>query len=54
LPFCRGVTRARLSADGTLYTCVFAGPGHDLRGSRAPTPPAWAPEACENFGSMTQ
>src|SRR2546421_4379159 len=31
-PFCRGCTRARLSADGKLYTCLFAGTGHDLRG----------------------
>ena len=31
-PFCRGCTRARLSADGRLYTCLFAGTGHDLRG----------------------
>ncbi len=31
-PFCRGCTRARLSADGNLYTCLFAGTGHDLRG----------------------
>src|SRR6266705_2769176 len=31
-PFCRGCTRARLSADGKLYTCLFAGSGHDLRG----------------------
>jgi cyclic pyranopterin phosphate synthase len=31
-PFCRGCTRARLSADGKLYTCLFAGAGHDLRG----------------------
>jgi cyclic pyranopterin phosphate synthase len=31
-PFCRGCTRARLSADGRLYTCLFAGEGHDLRG----------------------
>jgi GTP 3',8-cyclase len=30
-PFCRGCTRARLSADGKLYTCLFAGAGHDLR-----------------------
>jgi GTP 3',8-cyclase len=30
-PFCRGCTRARLSADGNLYTCLFAGTGHDLR-----------------------
>ena len=31
-PFCRGCTRARLSAEGALYTCLFAGVGHDLRG----------------------
>jgi cyclic pyranopterin phosphate synthase len=30
-PFCRSCTRARLSADGHLYTCLFASAGHDLR-----------------------
>jgi GTP 3',8-cyclase len=30
-PFCSGCTRARLSADGRLYTCLFASTGHDLR-----------------------
>jgi len=30
-PFCGGCTRARLSADGKLYTCLFAVRGHDLR-----------------------
>lgn len=30
-PFCRGCTRARLSAEGQLYTCLFAGHGHDMR-----------------------
>ena len=30
-PFCRDCTRARLSADGQLYTCLFASRGHDLR-----------------------
>jgi GTP 3',8-cyclase len=30
-PFCGGCTRARLSADGQLYTCLFATRGHDLR-----------------------
>jgi cyclic pyranopterin phosphate synthase len=30
-PFCGGCTRARLSADGHLYTCLFTGLGHDLR-----------------------
>jgi cyclic pyranopterin phosphate synthase len=29
--FCRDCTRARLSADGQLFTCLFAGQGHDLR-----------------------
>jgi cyclic pyranopterin phosphate synthase len=31
-PFCGDCTRARLSADGHLYTCLFATEGHDLRG----------------------
>jgi GTP 3',8-cyclase len=30
-PFCGGCTRARLSADGKLFTCLFATAGHDLR-----------------------
>ena len=30
-PFCGDCTRARLSADGRLYTCLFAVRGHDLR-----------------------
>jgi cyclic pyranopterin phosphate synthase len=30
-PFCSDCTRARLSADGSLYTCLFATQGHDLR-----------------------
>jgi cyclic pyranopterin phosphate synthase len=29
--FCRDCTRARLSAEGQLYTCLFATAGHDLR-----------------------
>ena len=32
LPFCRGCTRARLTADGQLFTCLFATAGYDLRG----------------------
>jgi GTP 3',8-cyclase len=31
-PFCGGCTRARLSAEGELYTCLFAARGTDLRG----------------------
>lgn len=30
-PFCRTCTRARISAKGELYTCLFSGAGHDLR-----------------------
>jgi cyclic pyranopterin phosphate synthase len=30
-PFCGTCTRARLSAKGEVYTCLFAGVGHDLR-----------------------
>ena len=31
-PFCGNCTRARLSTDGKLYTCLFANHGTDLRG----------------------
>jgi cyclic pyranopterin phosphate synthase len=31
-PFCRDCNRARLSADGRLFTCLFATSGHDLLG----------------------
>ena len=30
-PFCGSCTRARLSADGELFTCLFASQGRDLR-----------------------
>jgi cyclic pyranopterin phosphate synthase len=30
-PFCRDCTRARLTADGVLYTCLFATRGTDVR-----------------------
>ncbi len=29
--FCRDCTRARLSTDGKVYTCLFADHGYDLR-----------------------
>jgi cyclic pyranopterin phosphate synthase len=29
--FCRDCTRARISTEGKLYTCLFASAGHDLR-----------------------
>jgi cyclic pyranopterin phosphate synthase len=31
-PFCGDCVRARISADGQLFTCLFAVAGHDLRG----------------------
>lgn len=31
-PFCGTCSRARLSADGILYTCLFASAGHNLTG----------------------
>ena len=31
-PFCRDCHRARLSADGHLYTCLFASAGHNVLG----------------------
>lgn len=31
-PFCRDCQRLRLSADGKIFTCLFAESGHDLRG----------------------
>ncbi|NJM37990.1 MAG: GTP 3',8-cyclase MoaA [Akkermansiaceae bacterium] len=31
-PFCRDCQRLRLSADGKIFTCLFATDGHDLRG----------------------
>jgi cyclic pyranopterin phosphate synthase len=30
-PFCGACTRARLTAEGRLYTCLFGAAGHDLR-----------------------
>lgn len=30
-PFCGSCTRARITADGLLYTCLFATRGHDLK-----------------------
>lgn len=30
-PFCGDCARARLSATGSIYTCLFASSGHDLR-----------------------
>ena len=29
--FCRDCTRARLSTEGQLYTCLFASEGHDFK-----------------------
>ena len=43
-PFCGDCTRARLSADGRLYTCLFATQGTDLR---APLRAGWDDAALE-------
>ncbi|WP_233263002.1 GTP 3',8-cyclase MoaA [Cognatiluteimonas profundi] len=41
-PFCGDCHRARVSADGKLYTCLFAGQGHDLRPALREGQPALA------------
>ena len=41
-PFCGDCTRARVSADGHLYTCLFASEGSDLKRYLRPTPDAAA------------
>ena len=30
-PFCKSCTRARISANGSIYTCLFSDHGHDLK-----------------------
>jgi len=30
-PFCKSCTRARISANGSIYTCLFSEQGHDLK-----------------------
>ena len=37
-PFCGDCTRARVSADGQLYTCLFAAAGSDLKPYLRPRP----------------
>ena len=37
-PFCGDCTRARVSADGQLYTCLFAATGSDLKPYLRPRP----------------
>lgn len=37
-PFCGDCTRARVSADGHLYTCLFASEGTELKGYLRPAP----------------
>jgi cyclic pyranopterin phosphate synthase len=41
-PFCGDCTRARVSADGHLYTCLFASEGSDLKRYLRPAPDAAA------------
>ncbi len=41
-PFCRDCQRLRLSANGKIYTCLFAPEGHDLRAIlRSGADPRW-------------
>ena len=42
-PFCRDCSRARLSADGKLFTCLFASSGYDLRAALRGDPPEEGP-----------
>ncbi|MGV7204668.1 GTP 3',8-cyclase MoaA [Xanthomonas citri] len=42
VPFCGDCQRARVSADGHLYTCLFASQGHDLKPALANGAPALA------------
>ncbi|AUJ11890.1 cyclic pyranopterin phosphate synthase MoaA [Xanthomonas oryzae pv. oryzae] len=42
VPFCGDCQRARVSADGHLYTCLFASQGHDLKPALANGEPALA------------
>ena len=37
-PFCGDCTRARISAEGRLYTCLFASEGSDLKRHLRPAP----------------
>jgi cyclic pyranopterin phosphate synthase len=46
-PFCGDCHRARVSADGRLYTCLFAGEGHDLRAAAAAGEDALAARVAE-------
>jgi len=43
-PFCGDCSRARLSADGKVYTCLFSSKGHDLRPLLRPAPHRPSPE----------
>lgn len=45
-PFCRDCSRARLSAKGELFTCLFATRGHDLR--------AWVRDASLSDQDLTE
>ncbi len=46
-PFCGDCHRARLSADGRLFTCLFASQGHDLRSALADGEDALATRVAE-------
>ena len=46
-PFCGDCHRARLSADGHVYTCLFAGKGHDIRAALVQGEAALNQKLCE-------
>jgi cyclic pyranopterin phosphate synthase len=49
-PFCGDCHRARVSADGRLYTCLFAEEGRDLRPALAAGAEAFARELADAWG----
>ena len=52
-PFCSDCQRVRLSADGKIFTCLFAQHGHDLRELlRADTQPEVIQQAIEGIWSV--
>lgn len=48
-PFCGDCHRARVSAEGRLYTCLFAGEGHDLRPALAAGEAGFAAHLAERW-----
>ena len=51
-PFCGDCSRARLSATGSIYTCLFASGGHDLRPALREGKPHAVREQLHNLWSV--